>query len=562
MNCIVNLIRLVRRNLRLVERIVETDDGRGRDTEVLIAQLGARALHYIFNLSEGEYEDLTLGSKLSSRITGDTELFPMFRQFALLVRDQGNKLFVSHSWAQFLFRPVGDSTFVMFVRSHFGNLDPEISYEESPDGILRILARDLYVAALLPNSEERSYFGGGQFVSGYLGHPLRHSFEDGVMTDIDLGRLFPKIDASGNRTGYVYRSSGEGGTVDLMSLACCCLNYGEVVCRVQGRELSPESIADGAIEGLNSLRTGVRGEEFEIPVVVGVAGNLAEGMAQVSLGGAVLRRLCAVDRDRLVPRSLAAAEGRVPDEDGGDLILTFGVPGTLNFSIDGELPIDRCEDGISTAETRRRIDNILLASIISDDDRKMAVKEKWSVSLGPFSGGGIGYPIGDSRFHGPHPLIDEEFSETWEAQVNAIENCDQGKLTVSRSRLLSAVDELRSPEDALVDALIVWESFFGDRGEIVFQISACMAWLLCPGVGQYHERVAMKKRLAKIYELRSKIVHGGSAKSRESLILAVGEAIDAAAKTIRLMVGERNELLSLSPREKNEYILLGKFTAQ
>lgn|GEM_PF-6887345 len=542
--------------------MVEQEDGEGgvtRNAELLLDQVGPEALGYIFNLSEEEYEQLKSKSTLPDRVTGDDRYFPMVSNYASVVSGKGSSMLCSHFWTQLMFGPVGERNLIDSIRHLCGVRELDQVIPTHVDDMMRAFAHDLHVAALLPSFEGGSYFGGGNYASGYFAHPLRASFEKAVMSDGDLGKLFPKVENDGMRTGYVRRSSGTGGTIGLTEVASCCLNYGNILCRVRGREVSPDVVAEGAIEGLNILRAGARGEEFETTVVVGVAGSLAESLNRVDFGDALLIRVPHQDRERLVPVSRSVEAGNSPYECEDALVLSFPVRDSLEFAVDRESIGGPWECENFASETRQRIENIILGSVLSDRSRKPAIKEKWSVCIGPFSGGGVSHSIGDGIFHGPHPCIDSRFVRTWESKVTALDKCDQTQILIPRSRLLSAVEELRSPADSLVDALIAWESFFGTGAEITFQVTASMAWVFHPRLDQYDERISERRSLGKIYGMRSTIVHGGVLKSQEKLLQGAHEAIDAAARLIEIIACERSDLLSLNVKKRTESILLGTF---
>lgn len=67
---------------------------------------------------------------------------------------------------------------------------------------------------------------------------------------------------------------------------------------------------------------------------------------------------------------------------------------------------------------------------------------------------------------------------------------------------------VRSDEDRLVDAAVAWESLMGQKSsaQLSLQLSLGLAWLVEPSDATEREQVY--RRLKKIYESRSKVVHG------------------------------------------------------
>lgn len=105
-------------------------------------------------------------------------------------------------------------------------------------------------------------------------------------------------------------------------------------------------------------------------------------------------------------------------------------------------------------------------------------------------------------------------------------------LRVTAHRLVSAgLVYDKSPEDRLVDAAVAWEALFGsrDHDQLSLQLALSMAWLL--SYNDHAARERLFRRAKKIYGLRSKLVHGGGAKTQE-----VEEAADELTEWLRRAV--------------------------
>jgi hypothetical protein len=99
-------------------------------------------------------------------------------------------------------------------------------------------------------------------------------------------------------------------------------------------------------------------------------------------------------------------------------------------------------------------------------------------------------------------------------------------IEVADERLRSA---LRRPGgyDGLIDAVIAWENLVGATGEQRFRISGALATLL---ETDPTKRRARQRALAKIYDARSGVVHGGAldpARTRDACAAAIAAAHDA-----------------------------------
>jgi hypothetical protein len=73
------------------------------------------------------------------------------------------------------------------------------------------------------------------------------------------------------------------------------------------------------------------------------------------------------------------------------------------------------------------------------------------------------------------------------------------------------VRERVDPEDALIDAVIATESLFGhgEKTEVTFRVTTAISLILEENKAA---RASFKSRLGRVYDSRSKVVHGGSVK--------------------------------------------------
>jgi hypothetical protein len=106
----------------------------------------------------------------------------------------------------------------------------------------------------------------------------------------------------------------------------------------------------------------------------------------------------------------------------------------------------------------------------------------------------------------------------------------------------------------LIDAVTSWESLFGATPETTFRLTAALSLFLESG---YARRIARRKELDRIYQVRSRVVHGESVEGE--LVRRMSEAaIEVAKATLRRIFVDHPWLLSLrSSRERADAILLG-----
>ena len=117
----------------------------------------------------------------------------------------------------------------------------------------------------------------------------------------------------------------------------------------------------------------------------------------------------------------------------------------------------------------------------------------------------------------------------------------QRQLDVTKRRLQSALAGRLDDTDAFVDAVVSWENMVGGQGsEIRFRVSTTMAWLISE---EDTERLQIQARIAKLYDIRSQVVHGARhLDSMEAKALRI-EALGYAVGSFRRLLAEFPELV-------------------
>jgi hypothetical protein len=153
-----------------------------------------------------------------------------------------------------------------------------------------------------------------------------------------------------------------------------------------------------------------------------------------------------------------------------------------------------------------------------------------------------------------HPQVEltREQAAAWGSWIERLDSIPFRRLGVAPERLLRATAERRESSDSLIDAVIAWESLFGTETEVTFRVSAAMARLLRPP-GQ--ERRRLRTRLADIYRLRSKVVHGVEVDPQQ-LVQASQDAGTLAADALRALIEDRPDLIQLTSAERSTTILM------
>lgn len=109
-------------------------------------------------------------------------------------------------------------------------------------------------------------------------------------------------------------------------------------------------------------------------------------------------------------------------------------------------------------------------------------------------------------------------------------------------RTLSAAQVRTDPSDRLVDAVVAWENLFGtSEGEPRLRVSAAMAWLLTDSPDR---RLELQAEIKRLYDDRSKIVHGGTF-DEHSIADRANRALELARDCLRVLLRDRTDVLAL-----------------
>jgi len=99
---------------------------------------------------------------------------------------------------------------------------------------------------------------------------------------------------------------------------------------------------------------------------------------------------------------------------------------------------------------------------------------------------------------------------------------------------------------------MVWENLVGTSAETTFRVTAALAKLL---EADKSKRRTLRKELAELYEIRSRVVHGTTIEDR-SITDAADRSLKYAVQALRKFYEVRPEWLSLNSTERADRLLL------
>jgi hypothetical protein len=127
-------------------------------------------------------------------------------------------------------------------------------------------------------------------------------------------------------------------------------------------------------------------------------------------------------------------------------------------------------------------------------------------------------------------------------------------LEIAARRVVASMTERGDPRDALIDAVIAWDSLVGASGETVLRVTTALPVLLEENT---RPRKDLRDELKRIYNMRSKIIHGGRPPSEADAHRAHIRALDVGLESLRRILAARPSLASYSAEERSVHLLLG-----
>lgn len=453
--------------------------------------------------------------------------------------------------------------------SSLGNLLRQLSGGEifqmavdlgSLETILARLTIDVY-PGLLVRESEISFHSTGLSMALFR-HPLSETFQTLILEDSELVALFTDESEHAGRGGSTLRSTGQGGTHQLSTFANNLIAAGWSAALLDYVLPNADDVVRAVLNALHTIRAAIKGEATFVSARVGLAGVLfPEGRNELDLGWAKIRR--ADERDtrhvRFVSpqgqlQTTASNGNTITINYSGDLVLEFKVPflvkmETLDFRT--EWPEELT---VWSRVFENFTQNIRLGLILACPNLRPILVTTWQVIVDPFSPhNGTGWRD-VSRTPGLVPtLLTEEQMEEWGNWAKKIEEYRIPSIGVAIRRMLMAIAERNTPEDVLVDAVIVWENLFGAKSETTFRISSSLAWLLGDSK---EDRLSRQARYKKIYRHRSDVVHGVATINMDRLQEVSNEAVQISIDALRAVFGEHAELLAHKTSEERSLHVL------
>lgn len=442
-------------------------------------------------------------------------------------------------------------------RSLFSELRlPRHESDDLPSGAVESALLDIcaecFPFTLLPNSSA-DWFPGTLGFPHFFGTKKLAAFIEAIRADPSIMKLFPDgapDDLSQSR--YIYTSFGSGFSTQLCRLHDNIVHAAVALMHMNGQS----SVADlqvHAIEMLNALRRLAEGQDIQLPIVETYDLMGLPVGAEISVGDGILKAI-PDDFIKSIPSNAR------PANDGNRNILGCMLIRTVTFSTflappDFELELHDSWPLEMTKFRKNDFDAVSLATGLALDETKAtAARPRATITIDPL--GGIGQSWSTSTVSlGTHHIATDAECKRIQELVTLIEGLETKPIQTAAKRFISASINRNDVEDSLIDAVVGLESLFGARAEIAFHVSSGVSRLLGKDAD---ERKELFKSTKRIYDARSKIVHGSQKDLKKIDVPAVrGRALSDLKKCLGTLIETRQDLLDLDTATRVQTLVLG-----
>lgn len=373
-------------------------------------------------------------------------------------------------------------------------------------------------------------------------HPAAAEFEAAADTEEELKALFTRESAESGKTGFVWTSLGTDRGVQRSMLAQDLL-VATLFRLTLDDSFEHATFINGAIEQLRMLKRLLAGDRVSVRCSVAFIGAELRGQPLETPWGTI-RRPTRGELD--LPADTPVAHSQ-------ELVLATEVP--LEVAVEtappdpeGALGPSPFADHVAATfgSLQSKADLLALTLLLGlEREPPVAIARTWTLVENPLSQGPTLSWFQNAVPLHPHVLqpSDRRRLRTWATRIDR-DYSDRIEIAVKRT--LSSLTRRWDTTDRLIDAVVALENLFGsDSGELTFRISAGCAYLLERDPSR---RQDLQKEVARLYRVRSKIVHGAHAPAPNDVDPDARAASNIAVKSLRALFARRPDLLNAKDR--------------
>ncbi|WP_433288409.1 hypothetical protein [Micromonospora sp. CA-244673] len=405
------------------------------------------------------------------------------------------------------------------LREWCGGTFPSTDSADAVEALLLECVRNSYPALLLPEPDEKfRHFRYLNLSSVILHLDAGKQLVQAIRRDDGLGKLFPDSPAADGSPYAAGNSmltweSGSGFSFQLALMPETMVRYTLLLAGING-EISLEACMRYAKDTLSVSRALARQERVDLPLLVGLSNiELSEDIGSIDTPFGELRPMTPTARSYL-------GSGMSGRESGA---LLIGKASQRILSIDKWNPDQEATPEEREADWEKRrpaaeavqkkvkslIDRIRYSIMLaSEDESILAPIDEVTTQITP-----LDQSTSSAIAHGgmapfPPVAITHELAAGIRLWARRVSENHPASLDIGMRRLISAATLRIDPMDGFIDAVMCWENLFGEAQETAFKVCASLATLLEPA--DHDKRKDMFAQLKRLYDIRSRLVHGSS----------------------------------------------------
>ncbi|MDZ5447922.1 HEPN domain-containing protein [Micromonospora sp. 4G57] len=155
----------------------------------------------------------------------------------------------------------------------------------------------------------------------------------------------------------------------------------------------------------------------------------------------------------------------------------------------------------------------------------------------------------------PEAVISKDTAEMIKSWSESVAAQHPASLDIGLRRILSAVAVRLDVLDGFIDAVMCWENMFGAANDTSFKVCGSLAKLLEPDDDE--ARQVLFARLVKLYDTRSKLVHGAKEPRADAAVSLRDDAVDIALRAFRAAYSYPGLLSLKDSVQRSKRVMLG-----
>ena len=401
--------------------------------------------------------------------------------------------------------------------------------------------------------KKRNNFGFMLDIPNFRG-TVKKEFCDALLNDPDISGVFPEKEDYMKSSYQIYTSTGRGGGVQICGFYRLLIENSYTLMRMRN-QFGIADLLNCAEENLTMIRKAIRGEEFKVPIILCFKGAWLSSEDEIQAFNGTITSLHDGIKDIVHPRGLPSGVSGQPHAGFvyvAEVDYKINVMDNMSTNAADKWPSDLLYNSEKIEQIAEDISFSCLMAI--NREELISVEKISSFIFDPFIyGNAVSLSMHQKNICTPIEMTKQE-GENIIKWCDTVSKISDKRISLAKRRLQSALTERENPIDGLIDCVIGLENLFGERSEISFSVAIAVSKLLEKDCSKRKETFSDVK---KIYDLRSKIIHGGNnASDHDEMMMKRNQAASYLIQCFRKLYLEHEKLLQLTSTERSQLLAL------